>query len=525
MARGKTRSRQTTTRVSRSSTRRESDVSEQPNENNAAGTSSAEPENLTPDVHVEATSSLTHAEGGSESSSPEVPQARMSVGTDVVVHAAVGPGEASSSSGVTAYARGQISPQHCLTAATPSTSCHYRFGRHLQNSSSPKSKETYKSHEMQTETTTETHHVHKVWTIRNWSGIPQTEGYIVYDEEFEFVNHRWRLRLYPGGVTENVKGYISFYLDCRDATDEHPAYERHTFRVVNQLDRTKSWEQHSLPYKEHKDPDGWGWGKFLSHQNLRDEKSGFRVNDTVIIELELYVYGDKKNTTVKALKETVEHFESVVEVPASTLAEDLCELFNTSNFSDVVFVVDGVRFPAHKAILAIRSPMLYAMFGCGMRESSATEVVVDDIDKDVFQEILRFIYSGHVSLEMLETQPMQLLAAADKYDLYRLKCICENLLFERMTCEDCADVLVAADMHNASALKSRCLSFMTESAGRVREVMDSDAFKHLSDTRPQLLVAIMQAMSDESIIMTPSKKRFLELTDHFGATSNKRQRR
>mgnify|MGYP000580599181 CR=1 FL=1 len=119
----------------------------------------------------------------------------------------------------------------------------------------------------------------------------------------------------------------------------------------------------------------------------------------------------------------------------------------------------------------------------------------------------------------------RLLAAADKYDLYRLKCICENLLFERMTCEDCADVLVAADMHNASALKSRCLSFMTESAGRVREVMDSDAFKHLSDTRPQLLVAIMQAMSDESIIMTPSKKRFLELTDHFGATSNKRQRR
>ena len=122
------------------------------------------------------------------------------------------------------------------------------------------------SHELRTETVTDTHHVHKVWTIKNWSGIPQNEGYILYDQEFSFVNHRWRLRLYPGGVTEQVKGYMSFYLDCRDATDEHPAHERHTFRVVNQLNPSKHWEQHSLPYKEHRDPDGWGWGKFLSHE-------------------------------------------------------------------------------------------------------------------------------------------------------------------------------------------------------------------------------------------------------------------
>ena len=70
--------------------------------------------------------------------------------------------------------------------------------------------------------------------------------------------------------------------------DEHPAHERHTFRVVNQLNPSKHWEQHSLPYKEHRDPDGWGWGKFLSHEYLKEESQGYRINDTIIFELELY---------------------------------------------------------------------------------------------------------------------------------------------------------------------------------------------------------------------------------------------
>jgi hypothetical protein len=38
--------------------------------------------------------------------------------------------------------------------------------------------------------------------------------------------------LYPGGVLDNVGDNVSLYLDCRDATEEHAAYERHTFRLL-----------------------------------------------------------------------------------------------------------------------------------------------------------------------------------------------------------------------------------------------------------------------------------------------------
>ena len=84
-------------------------------------------------------------------------------------------------------------------------------------------------------------------------------------------------------------------------------------------------------------------------------------------------------------------------------------------------------------------------------------------------------------------------------------------------------MLVAADMHNANALKERCLAFMTESTERIRDVMETDSFKHLTETRPRLMVHIMQAMSDENILMTPGKKRVLELS--AGGEGGRRKRR
>ena len=180
---------------------------------------------------------------------------------------------------------------------------------------------------------------------------------------------------------------------------------------------------------------------------MKDEAQGYRVNDTIIFELELYVYGEKKNIVTRKLGRKEPPKQLVVEVPDSTLSLDMDRLFNDDKFSDVKFLVGNVKFPAHKCVLSVRSPMLYAMFGTsGMRETREEVVVVEDVDADIFREVLRFIYTDECSLNILENMPIQLLAAADKYQIVRLKCMCENRLFERMTVDDCADVLVAADM-------------------------------------------------------------------------------
>merc|ERR1711871_1224857 len=136
----------------------------------------------------------------------------------------------------------------------------------------------------------------------------------------------------------------SLYLDCRDATNDHPAYERHTFRVVNQNDPetteqrfSKNYEQKSLPYKEHKDPDGWGWGKFISHKKLNDVREGLIKDDTIKMELDLIVYDSNGKVETRELDPYAK--ERQIEVPDCTLSADFGKLFSSEEFSDITFIV------------------------------------------------------------------------------------------------------------------------------------------------------------------------------------------
>ena len=259
-------------------------------------------------------------------------------------------------------------------------------------------------------------------------------GNILYDREFVFANHRWRWRLYPGGVSDNVGDNMSLYLDCRDASEEHPAFERHTFRIVNQKndDEGEPYEQKSLPYKEHKDPDGWGWGKFISHEKLDDTKNGHIKDDTIVLELDLTVYDQNNDHEITDVDVDPNRKMRIVEVPQSTLAVDFGELYANEDFADITFVVGGTaRFKAHRAVLTVRSPVLAGQFKSGMADSATEEIHVDpDISPDIFREVLRFVYTGKVAPTILTEDPTHLLAAADRYGLERLKAVSVLLFLE-----------------------------------------------------------------------------------------------
>ena len=96
-------------------------------------------------------------------------------------------------------------------------------------------------------------------------------------------------------------------------------------------------------------------------------------------------------------------------VPECRLAEDLGLMFENQRFSDVTLCVNGREFQAHKAILAARSPVLAALF-----HNKLNRVDIDGaISADVFEELLRFIYTGHV--DQLEVVARDLLPIAVKF--------------------------------------------------------------------------------------------------------------
>jgi len=133
------------------------------------------------------------------------------------------------------------------------------------------------------------------------------------------------------------------------------------------------------------------------------------------------------------------------------LQEELGQLLDSENDSDVTFIVQGERIKAHKAILKTRCKPFESMFDSGMAETFSNEVEVDDIKQKVFKEFLRFLYTD-VAPKYAENSTMELLAAADKYGVDDLKNICEKEINPNLNGDNVIDTLILAEKHNCPTL-------------------------------------------------------------------------
>lgn len=148
------------------------------------------------------------------------------------------------------------------------------------------------------------------------------------------------------------------------------------------------------------------------------------------------------------------------QIPDSLLVSHLDELFTKNKFSDVTMIIGKKKFHAHKAILAVRSPVFAAMFEHDMQESKENTVKIADIRAEVFQEVLRFIYTGKV--QAMDQLARALLIAADKYSLDTLKTKCSEHLGSRLSVATATATLELADKYNAGALKQQAIKFISK---------------------------------------------------------------
>lgn len=165
------------------------------------------------------------------------------------------------------------------------------------------------------------------------------------------------------------------------------------------------------------------------------------------------------------------------------------ELLSSGKLSDVKFLLGGEVLRAHKAILAVRSPVFAAMFEHDMQESKENAVKIVDIRVDVFEEMLRFIYTG--SVEQLEQRSKDLLIAAEKYALEGLKTLCEEHLGMKLTVDSAAETLQLADMYNADKLKQQTISFISNN---LKEMKSTD-WKSLITTHPDVAAEMIAKMA------------------------------
>ena len=167
------------------------------------------------------------------------------------------------------------------------------------------------------------------------------------------------------------------------------------------------------------------------------------------------------------------------------LIGDLSHLFPNHASSDVCFVIGGQETRAHKLILSARSPVFAAMFSTEMKESTENRAEIRDISSDVFEALVRFIYTDQVEFTEIDTK--DLLVAANRYMIPLLKARCEEQLSGSLSIENCAEMWMLADIHDAPFLKKATEIFFRS---RFTEVLKTEGWKNLAQSRSDVAIGI-----------------------------------
>jgi speckle-type POZ protein len=278
-----------------------------------------------------------------------------------------------------------------------------------------------------------------------------------------------------------------------------------------------------------------GYRKFVRRSVLEASGSGYLVDDVVVIryEIELVVTsGGALNKSAKLLP------AASVNVPTyPTIGKHLVKLlYDPEGNFDCAFQVEGEKFNAHKLVLASRSSVFAAMLrtGAEMREGREGVCTLLDIKPEVFRLLLHFVYadeippggravgalaaaegdasisgggadepgaaeprarpgcaSDEIDLDVPMTQ--HLLVAADRFDLSRLRAMCEARLCESVDVDTVANTLMLAELNHANALKRSCMSFI---AVNLSDVMETEGYDDMIASCPHLASEILSSVAE-----------------------------
>ncbi|PRD23625.1 UNVERIFIED_CONTAM: spopl [Trichonephila clavipes] len=176
------------------------------------------------------------------------------------------------------------------------------------------------------------------------------------------------------------------------------------------------------------------------------------------------------------------------------LSTDLMHLFDeaSSSFADVELKCESFTIPVHKGILAARSPVFSAMFKNEMRESREKTVDITDIDFSVLRTMLVFIYTGSTD-DITMSNAQDLLYAADKYQLTRLKNICSEYLKNNVSEQNVLNLLEFGDFFDQD-LKDFAMNFICNKVTEFSILESTQEWKRLRKEQTELAMDVLVSL-------------------------------
>ena len=168
----------------------------------------------------------------------------------------------------------------------------------------------------------------------------------------------------------------------------------------------------------------------------------------------------------------------------------MLNLWTKKTLSDVTFLCNRKNIEAHTLIVASGSPVLAALF---QKEDNSRKRIVEikETKSEVFEQLLRYIYTGEMDVEEVDVLA-EIMVAADKYGVDSLKEECASRLSQNLSVENASQYLILAHVHNSSHLHQSALDFMSHNAKAICSRKD---WMEIIKNYPELSFAAMQLMT------------------------------
>ncbi|WVZ59023.1 hypothetical protein U9M48_009233 [Paspalum notatum var. saurae] len=318
------------------------------------------------------------------------------------------------------------------------------------------------------------YHVLKIVGYSRTKDVPNGDS--INSRQFLVGGRKWHVEYKPNGDTGESFDFISLYLYLDDTVPE-AVKAMGKFSLLDQDGKPVPSYSKTTDFVNFSGKKNWGFAKFINSEVL--EKSEHLKDDSFTVRIDVTV-----------MKDVHTQDTPMVVVPPSDMHRHFGDLLLSKEGTDVKFRVRGKTFSAHRSVLAARSPVFKkALFG-PMKEGSATNAIpIDDMEAKVFGALLTFMYTDELpDFEEEEESAMaqHLLVAADKYNLERLKLICEDKLCNHIDTGSATTILALAEQHNCCGLKQACFDFLSTSAA-LNTVMETDGFEYLTKNCPNIL--------------------------------------
>lgn len=182
----------------------------------------------------------------------------------------------------------------------------------------------------------------------------------------------------------------------------------------------------------------------------------------------------------RGLKEDLRLFQSTL------LQDGLKELLNENKLIDCTLKVEDRSIPCHRLILAACSPYFRELFfSVDGKEVETKEVVLENIDPNVMELVVNYLYSAEI--DIYDSNVQDILALANRFQIPSVFTVCVNYLQKKLTMKNCLAIYRLGLMMNCARLAMAARDYI---ADRFEAIAEDNDFLELA---PPELFAIIGA--------------------------------